>query len=135
AGTLLVSVVEVRAARLPLLFLVLIGVAAAGTLFGPRAVAVTSLVVGFVVAFDVALVGDPLVPGLTAAEGLIVVKFQLGIFALAGLLSAAEAHEQELAHAEVRLAEIDKRTASWLQRALLPEIPAPHAAVSLAARY
>ena len=145
-GTLLLTVAVVILTDLPLIFLVLIGVTVAGAVFGSRAVAVTALIVALTVAIDVAFRLGPLIPGMSEAEALIVIKLQLGVCAMAGLVVAAEAHEHEEASraaveasARAREAERERRLehqiAVRLQQALLPEIPLQHPHASIAARY
>ncbi len=131
---------------LPLQFLVVIALVVAGALFGPRAVAVTSLLAAAGVAMELVLDIGILMTGVPDYSALIVIKLQLGVFTLTGLVLGAEAQERELAVArsleadsEARLADADRhiehRIAVRLQRALLPEMPIRHPLISVAARY
>lgn len=144
AGTLLLTTGVLVLSHLPLLFLVLVGVVVAGAVFGSRAVAVTGLLVAATIALDLAF--GQLIPGLTPAEALIVIKLQLGVFTMAGLVVGAEAHELELASHQAAAAmalatnaESDRRLehhiALTLQQSLLPHNPVRHPRVSIAARY
>jgi len=146
AGTILLTTGALVVTDLPLLFLVLVGVIVAGAVFGSRAVAVTALLVAATIALDLAFGRKRLVPGLTPAEALIVIKLQLGVFTMAGLVVAAEANELELASheaaeamARANDAESDRRLehqiALTLQQSLLPHHPAHHPRASIAARY
>ncbi|MBI5090390.1 MAG: MASE1 domain-containing protein [Actinobacteria bacterium] len=82
---------------LPLLFLVLVGVVAAGAQFGTRMVSVTALAVALTIAFDFALDDSHVTVGMSTSTALVLTQLQLGIFTIAGLVVAAEAHERELA--------------------------------------
>lgn len=145
-GTFLVTLGVLTLPRLPLLFLVLIGVTVAGAQFGSRAVATTALIVATTVALRVVLSSQSLIQNLGSAEALLVVKLQLGIFAMAGYVVAGEAFEAaraerevERARARVQLSETERRMerhiASRLQGAFLPDEPDRHPAVSAAGRY
>lgn len=146
AGTLLLTTGVLVLTDLPFLFLVLVGVVVAGAVFGSRAVAVTALLVAATIALDVAFGRTQLIAGLTPGEALIVIKLQLGVFTMAGLVVAAEAHELELASHEAAAAtaratdaELNRRLehqiALTLQKSLLPRHPAQNPSVSIAARY
>jgi serine phosphatase RsbU (regulator of sigma subunit)/integral membrane sensor domain MASE1 len=80
---------------LPLLFLVLVGVVAAGAQFGTRMVSITGLAIALTVALDFALDETHTTAGMSSSTGLVLTQLQLGIFTLAGLVVAAEAHERE----------------------------------------
>lgn len=145
-GTLVLTVGLLALTELPLLFLVLIMVAVAGAVFGTRAVAMTALVVATAIAIEVGFGIGGLIVGLSPAAALIIVKLQLWVFTMAGLIVAAEAHELEEASktaaeatARAAIAEIERRLehdiAVRLQRALLPEKPMQHPGVDIAARY
>ncbi|MEX1005577.1 MAG: SpoIIE family protein phosphatase [Acidimicrobiia bacterium] len=145
-GTLLLTLGIFRLSELPLLFLVLVGVTVAGAQFGSRAVATTAVIVAAAIALEAVTSPDSLVPNLEPATALLVVKLQLGIFTMAGLVVAAEAFESarasgeaERAHMEIRLSESERKMerfiASRLQQAFLPTEPDQHPAVSVAARY
>jgi serine phosphatase RsbU (regulator of sigma subunit) len=125
---------------------VLVGVVVAGAVFGSRAVAVTALLVAATIALDVAFGRTQLIAGLTPGEALIVIKLQLGVFTMAGLVVAAEAHELELASHEAAAAtaratdaesnrRLEHQIALTLQKSLLPRHPAQNPSVSIAARY
>ena len=145
-GTSLITIAVLAQAELPLLFLVLIGVALAGTVFGVRAVAVTALLISAVVAVGLATGFGRLIPGLPTPSALVVVKLQLGVFTLAGLVVAAEANERELASrraaesdARARLAErartMEHDVALRLQTALLPDGLFRHSRFEIDATY
>jgi serine phosphatase RsbU (regulator of sigma subunit) len=145
-GTFLVTLGVLTLPRLPLLFLVLIGVTVAGAQFGSRAVATTALIVATTVALRVVLSSQSLILNLDSAEALLVVKLQLGIFTMAGFVVAGEAFEAaraerevERARARAQLSETERRMerhiASRLQGAFLPDEPDQHPAVSAAGRY
>jgi serine phosphatase RsbU (regulator of sigma subunit)/integral membrane sensor domain MASE1 len=146
AGSALLTAVIVNADEIPLRFLVVIPVLIAGALFGPRAVAVTALIAAAGVGLDLVIGEGPLIPGISDSSALILIKPQLGVFTLAGLVLSAEARERELATAgavaaatQARLAEADRlmehTIAVRLQRALLPEQTTVHPGVAVAARY
>ncbi len=97
AGSVLVAVASVVLSDLPVLFGVLVGVAVAGVVFGARAVAATGIVTGFSVAVSLAFDATPVIDGLADSTALVLVKSQLGIYAVVGLLVAAEAFEAQLA--------------------------------------
>jgi serine phosphatase RsbU (regulator of sigma subunit) len=145
-GTSLLTIAVLAQAELPLLFLVLIGVALAGTVFGVRAVAVTALLISAVVAVGLATGFGRLIPGLPDPSALVVVKLQLGVFTLAGLVVAAEANERELASrraaesdARAKLAErartMEHEVALRLQTALLPDDLLHHPMFEIDATY
>jgi serine phosphatase RsbU (regulator of sigma subunit) len=146
AGTLLVTSAVLAVDDVPLMFLVLIGVVVAGALFGVRAVAVTAFLVASTIAVDLTLGTEQLIAGLSEPLALIVIKLQLAVFTLAGLVVAAEAQERERAttrsaeaRALVALSEQERRLerhiAVRLQEALLPDKPSQHERVEAAARY
>ena len=145
-GTVLVTIVVFNFTDLPLMFLVLIGVVVAGAVFGVRAVSMTALLVALIAALELAFGSGRLVIGLVEASALIVIKLQLGVFAIAGLVVAAEANERQLAttlaveaDTRARLSEAERRMehqiAVRLQEALLPSHPLQHPKVTVAARY
>jgi integral membrane sensor domain MASE1 len=144
-GSLLLTI-GVLAAGLPMMFLVLIGVVVAGAVFGIRAVAATALVVAITVsfglAFGVGLPGD----AIGEATALVLVKLQLGLFTIAGIVVAAEAYEGARAKASAARAAswaeaadrervMERQTALQLQQALLPPPPVADPRFEVAARY
>ena len=131
---------------LPLMFLVLIVIVAAGLLVGVRGVAMTGLIVAAIIAVDLAVGIDTLIVGLSPPMGLVVIKLQLAVFGIAGLVFAAEVYERELATSAAVLAttraqlaesegRIERQIALRLQEALLPGRPMTYPQVSVAARY
>ncbi len=148
-GLLVVSgllTIWVHINSLPLMFLVLIVIVAAGLLVGVRGVAMTGLLVAAVIAVDLAVGVDTLVVGLSPPMGLVVIKLQLAVFGIAGLVFAAEAYERELATSAAVLAttraqlaesegRMERQIALRLQEALLPGRPMVYPEVSVAARY
>lgn len=145
-GTLVLTFGVLALTELPLMFLVLIVVAVAGAMFGTRAVAMTALVVAVTIAIEVGFGIGGLIIGLSPAVALIIVKLQLWVFTMAGLVIAAEAHELEdaikaavEATAQAAISETERRLeqdiAVRLQRALLPENPIQHLGLDIAARY
>jgi serine phosphatase RsbU (regulator of sigma subunit) len=103
------------------------------------------LLVTATIALDLAFGRTQLTPGLTPAEALIVIKLQLGVFTMAGLVVGAEAHELELASHQAAAAttratvaesdrQLEHQIALTLQQSLLPYHPAHHPKVSIAAR-
>jgi PAS domain S-box-containing protein len=96
-GTVALTTVTFGITDLPIGFLVLMGVVVAGAIFGPRAVALTGLVVaGTIIAVRMSGVSS-LVVGLDEGTALLVVKAQLGMFSMAGMVVAAEVSEREFA--------------------------------------
>lgn len=145
-GTVLVTIVVFNFTALPLMFLVLIGVVVAGAVFGSRAVSMTALLVALIAALELAYGSGRLVVGLVEASALIVIKLQLGVFTIAGLVVATEANEQQMAttvaleaDTRARLSEAERRMehqiAVRLQEALLPSQPLRHPKLTVAARY
>lgn len=145
-GSMVLTVVVLTFTDLPLAFSVLIGVVLTGALFGTRAVAMTSLAISLTLA--VFLTTDPgaLIIGLTQGEALVLIKLQVGVFALAGLVIAAESNERELAvrqasasAMEAETIELERRRehdlAVQVQRGLLPDRLIRHPAIQVAARY
>lgn len=141
-----VLTIGVHLTTLPLTFLVLIVVVLAGATFGVRAVAMVALLVSFLMAIRLGIDPDGLVVGVSESAGLVVIKLQLAVFTVAGLLVAGEAHERVLAtstavlattRAQVSEAEhrTERRIALRLQEALLPATPMDHPRISMAARY
>lgn len=138
--------IGVHTSSLPLMFLVLIVIVAAGLLVGVRGVAITGLLVAAVIAVDLAIGVDTLVVGLSPPLGLVIIKLQLAVFGIAGLVFAAESYERELATSaavlattRAQLAESERRMerqiALRLQEALLPGRAMTFPQVSVAARY
>ena len=145
-GSALLTVAILTTSDFPLVFSVLIGVVIAGALFGSRAVAMTSLGISLAIALTFTAGPGELIFGLTQATALLLLKLQVGVFTLAGLVVAAESHERELAirlastsaimaevHAQERKREHD--LAVRIQRGLLPDRPLRHEDVVVAARY
>lgn len=130
----------------PLAFAGLIGIALAGALFGLRAVALASLAVTLTLAVVLALDPGVIWFGLEQGETLVLVKLQVLIFSLAGLLIAAEAHERERALArasrsasEAELLELERErehdVALRVQRSLLPDSLLQRSGVEIEAEY
>lgn len=130
----------------PLAFAGLIGIALAGALLGVRAVALTSLAV--VLALAVALALDPagMLTGLKEGETLVLIKLQVLVFSVAGLVIAAEAHEREFAferaarsslEAQVaeRAREREREIAIRVQRSLLPDHVVERPDIEISAAY
>jgi serine phosphatase RsbU (regulator of sigma subunit) len=145
-GTALITLAVLTQSELRLLFLVLVGVAVAGVVFGSRAVAVTSLLISAMVAVHLVRLGVDFSGELDPGAALVILKLQLGVFTLAGLVVAAESAERDRAligETEARLhavnAEIQRTTerevAIRLQAALLPGVEFDHPSVEVAARY
>lgn len=130
----------------PVLFFVLVGMLVAGVVFGVRAVVATGLAIAFTIAVSAAVEPDSLRIGLSPAEALVLIKLQVGTFALAGLVIAAESHERELATRDAERAALqsvimtnehkrDREVAVRVQRGLLPDRLLSKPGVDLAARY
>jgi serine phosphatase RsbU (regulator of sigma subunit)/integral membrane sensor domain MASE1 len=145
-GTSLITVGVLGQTELRILFLVLVGVVIAGVVFGSRAVAVASLLVSIMVAVHLVWLGVDFSGDLDPGSALVILKLQLGVFTLAGLVVAAESAERDLAligETEARIhavnAEIQRTTerevAIRLQTALLPGVELNHPYVDVAARY
>ena len=148
AGAGLLTVAGLLTQGITWLFLFLVTTVVAGSMFGPRAVAITVSMgsAGVAVFVGLSLVDPAFDASLTGAGGLVVQKLRLGLFALAGYLVAAEATERELAIAgavaaesRARIAEVERRAehriALRLQRALLPDPFPKYRGVTVAARY
>ncbi len=130
----------------PVLFFVLVGMLVAGVVFGVRAVVLTGLAIAFTIAATTTVEPDSLRTGLSPAEALLLIKLQVGTFALAGLAVAAESHERELATKVAERAALqsviiesersrDRELALRVQRGLLPDRLLSLPGVDLAARY
>lgn len=138
--------IGVHLTPLPLTFLVLIVIVIAGAMFGVRAVAMIALLVTVLIALDLSLgAGEPII-GLSEALTLVVIKLQLAVFTIAGLIVGAEAHEREvatktavIATSRARLSEeerrLERQIAVRLQEELLRGRSLEHPQVSIAARY
>ncbi len=146
AGSAVLTGYAMIGTDLPIVFMSLIGIVVAGVVFGPRAVAMTALTVAVTVALSISLFSGDLIVGLTRGTALLIIKIEVGLFALAGLVVAAEAHERELASrrasaSELRAALIEKdrqqehEIALRLQRALLPSELLQDDRFRMAARY
>ncbi|MFZ0013911.1 MAG: SpoIIE family protein phosphatase [Acidimicrobiia bacterium] len=145
-GSVVVTIVVVTYSDLPLIFAVLVGVVLAGALFGIRAAAMTSLAVALTLAVLIALQPGPLIAGLSPASALVLVKLQLGTFAMAGLLVAAESNERQIATERLVLAEANAvasererqrqhELAVHIQKGLLPDSLYQPPGFEVAARY
>lgn len=146
AGAMALTVAIFRLTDLPLIFSVLIGVVVAGVVFGVRAVAVTSLAVALTIAVMVATDPGVLILGMTPVSALVLIKLQIAIFTLAGLLIAAESHERELAVGDAARSALEAKTheqerrreqelGKRVQRGLLPDRLIARRGVDIAARY
>jgi serine phosphatase RsbU (regulator of sigma subunit)/integral membrane sensor domain MASE1/anti-sigma regulatory factor (Ser/Thr protein kinase) len=131
---------------LPLMFTVLIGVILGGVLFGVRAVTVIALSVVVTIALMLIVDPGPFIVGMDTTSAIILIKLQVALFTLAGLLVAAESHERELAmglaarsslevevHKRERIRE--RELAKRLQRGLLPDRLVSRQGLEIAARY
>jgi serine phosphatase RsbU (regulator of sigma subunit)/integral membrane sensor domain MASE1 len=109
---------------LPLLFVMLAGVAVAGAQFGVRAVAVTSLVIAVTLGACLLVESGSLFSGTSVGVGLLVAKLKLVVFTMAGLVIAAEVVERErMSEAAARLAaeaSAEHAVVERLQQLLLP---------------
>jgi serine phosphatase RsbU (regulator of sigma subunit)/integral membrane sensor domain MASE1/anti-sigma regulatory factor (Ser/Thr protein kinase) len=146
AGTIALTIGAFAFTDLPLVFSVLIGVVFAGALFGVRAVAVTSLTIALTIGLLMAFDPGELIIGLTRVSGLILIKLQVGLFTLSGLLIAAESHERVLASRlaaraalEAEKAEMERKRlydlAVQVQKGLLPDRLPRLPGIQIAARY
>lgn len=146
AGSIALTIVAFGLTDLPVAFTVLIGVVVAGVAFGVRAVTTTALVIGLTIAVVLIFDGEPVLVGMTPASALVLIKLQLGLFTLAGLLMAAESHEGELASRQAarsaleslawqKQREHDRELALTLQRGLLPDRVLTRPGIDIAARY
>lgn len=131
---------------LPVVFGVLIGVVGAGVVLGVRAVAMTALAIALTIAIVLIFDSDPMIVGLSAPAALMLVKLQITIFALAGLLIAAESHERELATEAAARSQLESQAAERerlrnhelavrIQRGLLPDRLLSKPGIDIAARY
>lgn len=113
------SMTTLAVSDLPLLFLTLGALIAAGALFDVRTVALTGLVMSVVVGVTLALNHDGLMTGVDAKTALTIVKLEFLVFAVAGYFVAAEANERVITADELirRSATVD-----LLQRLLLPPL-------------
>lgn len=138
--------IGVQLTPLPLTFLVLIVIVVAGSMFGVRAVSMIALLVTLLIAIDITMSTGPPIIGISESLALVVIKLQLSVFTLAGLVVAAEAREREvatstavLATTRARLSEaehrLERQIALRLQEELLPGRPLEHPHASIAARY
>ena len=145
-GSIALTLIAFGLTDLPVVFSVLIGVVVAGVVFGVRAVTITALVIALTIAVVLVFDSDPILVGMAPTEALVLIKLQLGLFTLAGLLIAAESHERELASKEAvrsaleseawqRQRELDRDLAVTLQRGLLPDRIPTRPGVDIAARY
>ncbi|MGH8944682.1 MAG: MASE1 domain-containing protein, partial [Acidimicrobiia bacterium] len=81
-GTGVLSV-GIAISSLPMMFLILIAIVAAGLVIGVRGVAVAALLVAAVLAVDVAIGVDTLIVGFTPPIALMVIKLELALFCIA----------------------------------------------------
>ena len=145
-GSVMLTVIVLTTTDLPVAFSVMVGVVLAGAFFGVRAVTMTSLAISLTL--GVLLTTDPgdLIIGLTQGEALVLLKLQVGVFSVSGLLIAAEANERELAVARASTAAIEAQAldrarrrehdlATRVQRGLLPDRPLKHPGAQLSAHY
>jgi serine phosphatase RsbU (regulator of sigma subunit)/anti-sigma regulatory factor (Ser/Thr protein kinase)/integral membrane sensor domain MASE1 len=145
-GSVILTVIVLTTTDLPVAFSVMVGVVLAGAFFGVRAVTMTSLAISLTL--GVLLTTDPgdLIIGLTQGEALVLLKLQVGVFALSGLLIAAEANERELAVTRASTAVVEAQAldrarrrehdlATRVQRGLLPDRPLRHPGAQLSAHY
>ncbi len=145
-GSISLTVAVMTLSELPLVFSVLIGVVVAGVVFGVRAVAMTSLAVALTIAVMLALEPGPVIIGLDPSEALVLIKLQVAIFSVAGLLIAAESHERELASEQAARSAVeaesldrerqrDRELTVRVQQGLLPDRVINAPGISTAARY
>lgn len=127
-------------------FAVLVGVIVAGVVFGVRAVSITALAIGLTIAIALGFDAEPIIVGMSSADALVLIKLQIGLFTVAGLLIAAESHERELATRQAARAALeseawqqqrdkDRAIAITVQRGLLPDRVLTRPGVDIAARY
>lgn len=146
AGSVILTLGVFGLTDLSLAFSVLIGVIVAGVLFGVRAVSVTALAIALTIAVVLIFDSEPIIVGMTPRSALVLVKLQLSLFTLAGLLIAAESHERELASEQAarssleadawqREREKDRDLAVKVQRGLLPDRILSRPGVDIGARY
>lgn len=145
-GSTLLSLALLTLTDYPVLFFVLVGMLVAGVVFGVRAVVLTGLAIALTIAVTAEVEPESLRIGLSPAEALVLIKLQMGTFALAGLVIAAESHERELATRNAERAALqsiimkseqkkDRELAVRVQRGLLPDRLLIKPGVDLAARY
>lgn len=145
-GAAVLTLALLTLTQYPVLFFVLAGMLVAGVIFGLRAVVSTGLAIAFTIAVTAAVEPDSLRVGLSPAEALVLFKLQVGTFALAGLVIAAESYERELATRVAERAALesvimrsvqhsDREVAVRVQRGLLPDRLLRRPGVDLAARY
>lgn len=145
-GSIAVTLVAFGLSDLPVVFSVLIGVIVAGVVFGVRAVAITALAVGLTIAVALGFDADPVIVGLPPSAALVLIKLQIGLFTIAGLLIAAESHERELATRQATRAALESKAAEMarqqdrelavrIQRGLLPDRVLNLPGVDISARY
>lgn len=131
---------------LPFMFLVLIGVIVGGALFGVRTVTVTALGVAVTIAIVLTVDSEPLLVGMDMTSAVLLIKLQVALFTVAGLLVAAESHERELAmslaarstleaESHKRERSREQEVAKKVQRGLLPDRLLNRPGVDIAARY
>lgn len=125
-GSVGLTIVVLSLTDLPLLFTVLTGVVVAGAAFGVRAVTTTSLAVALTAAITLALDDGEVIVGVSDSTGLLLIKLELVVFTVAGLVVAAEVFERDLitlARAQLeRAAAEEHEFVVRLQRHLLPAV-------------
>lgn len=145
-GSVTMTVLVLVTTDLPLVFTVLIGVIIAGALFGVRAVVMTSLTIATTVALILVGGSEGLIVGIEPATALVLIKLQVGTFAMTGLLVAAESNERDRAASAAVLAaaeaegqgrerERQRELAVQVQRGLLPDRLLDIDGMDLGARY
>jgi serine phosphatase RsbU (regulator of sigma subunit) len=131
---------------LPITFLILVGIVIAGALFGLRAVAMASVVAAIAQVLEIATGSGTLIAGISDETALVTIKLRLLVYAVGGLIVAAEAHEARIGGAAAAAAAalneaqraqtmVEREVATRLQLALLPEKPLDHPDVEIAFRY
>ena len=146
AGSMMLTLGAFGLTDLPVAFSVLIGVVVAGVVFGTRAVSVTALAIALTIAVVLVFDAEPVVVGMTPAAALVLIKLQIGMFALAGMIIAAESHERELATTLAAWSALESKTsrqerqkdrelAIRLQHGLLPDRILSRPGMDIAARY
>lgn len=145
-GSIALTLAAFGLSDLPIVFPVLIGVIVAGVVFGVRAVSITALAVGLTIAVALGFDSEPVIVGMTPAAALVLIKLQIGLFSLAGLIIAAESHERELATRQAARAALeseasqlarqkDRDLAVRIQRGLLPDRVLSGPGIDISARY
>ncbi|MFZ0625491.1 MAG: SpoIIE family protein phosphatase [Acidimicrobiia bacterium] len=145
-GSVALTVVVFSWTDLPIVFSFLVGVVGAGVVFGIRAVAITALAIALTIAIQLTVEGETLIIGLSPASALVLIKMQMAVFTLAGLLVAAESNERELATSVAARAAIEAESlererkqhhdlAIQLQMGMLPDRLVARPGLDIAARF